>query len=120
MERLWQDARYAVRIMRRSPGFTAVALISVALGIGANTAIFSLINTLMLRELPVRDPQRLVELVSRYPGDPDNNSFSWPVYEHFRDQNHVFVDLIGASSSRFQVTGDGLDAETVDGEYVVG
>jgi hypothetical protein len=67
LETLWLDVRYALRMMRRSPGFTAVAVLS--LGIGANTAIFSLINILMLRLLPVKDPQQLVELLSRYPGD---------------------------------------------------
>jgi hypothetical protein len=120
VERLWQDLRYGLRTMRRSPGFTAVAVLSLALGIGANTAIFSLINTLMLRELPVREPKQLVELLSRYPGEPDINVFSWTVYEHFRDRNHVFSDLIATSASRFQVASEGRDVETVDGEYVVG
>ena len=120
MAGMWQDVRYALRMMRRSPGFTAVAVLSLALGIGANTAIFSLINTLMLRPLPVREPQQLVELVSRFPGDPDSNGFAWKFYEHFRDRNHVFSNLIGTSSSIFQVTGEGLEAESVDGEYVVG
>ena len=58
LESLWKDVRFALRMMRRAPGFTAVAVLSLALGIGANTAIFSLINTLMLRSLPVRDPGR--------------------------------------------------------------
>src|SRR5438045_1612416 len=62
LERLSQDARYAVRGMRRSPAFTAVAVLSIALGIGANTAIFSLIDALMLRWLPVSDPQELLLL----------------------------------------------------------
>jgi hypothetical protein len=70
LETLWQDLRYALRMMRRNPAFTAVPVLSLSLGIGANTAIFSLINILMLRLLPVKDPQQLVELLSRYPGEP--------------------------------------------------
>jgi predicted permease len=120
LESLGQDVRYAVRMMRRSAGFTAVAVLSLALGIGANTAIFSLINTLMLRTLPVRDPGQLVQLVNRFPGEPDHYGFAGRFYEHFRDRNHVFSDLIGASPLRVQVTGEGLPPETVEGEYVVG
>ena len=64
--------------MRRNPGFTFVAVTSLALGIGANTAIFSLIDTLMLRLLPVREPDQLVELLQKYPGEPRGNGFwSW-------------------------------------------
>src|SRR4051812_10453977 len=84
------DLRYAFRQLRHAPAFTAVATLSVALGIGANTAIFSLIYTLMLRPLPVRQPEQLVELLSRVPGDPDVNGFSWTVYERLRDRNDVF------------------------------
>ena len=120
LETLLQDTRYGLRTLRRSPGFAAVAVLSLALGIGANTGIFSLINTLMLRLLPVRDPESLVELLHQYPGEPRMNGYSWQSYEHFRDHNHVFSGLIGFSPSRFSLRGEGLGGETVDGEYVVG
>src|SRR6266849_7212377 len=122
LDRLWQDIRYALRMMRRTPGFTAVAVLSLGLGIGANTAIFSLINTLMLRTLPVQQPGQLVELLQKYPGEPRGNGyFTWPSYEYYRDHNHVFSELIAASAqSRFSVGGEGLEPETIVGEYVVG
>ena len=120
LETTWQDVRYAARTLRRSPGFTAVTVLSLALGIGANTAIFSLINTLMLRSLPVSHPEQLVELLSRYPGEPRLSSFSWRHYEHFRDHNQSFSDLLAVSRARFEVTGEGFEPEPIDGEYVAG
>ncbi len=121
-EMLWQDARYALRGMRHSPGFTTVAVLSLTLGIGANTAVFSLINTVMLRSLPVREPQQLVELLQKYPGEPRGNGyFSRASYEYYRDHNHVFSSLIAASTpSRFSVRGDGLEPQIVNGQYVIG
>ena len=86
-------------MMRRAPGFTAISLLSLGLGIGANTAILSLVHTLMLRLLPVRDPQQLVELLNKYPGEPHVNGFSWQSYLHFRDRNHALTALIGSASS---------------------
>ena len=120
LETLLQDIRYGLRAMRRNPGFTLVTVLTLGLGIGANTAIFSLIDALMLRMLPVRNPGQLVELLHRYPGEPRMNGFSRQSYEHFRDHNHVFSGLIGDMPSHFQVRGEGLEAETVDGEYVAG
>lgn len=114
------DLRYALRLMRRAPLFAATAIVTLALAIGANTGVFSLVNTLMLRRLPVREPERLVELLSRYPGDPDSNSFSWASYERFRGTNHVFANLIGTAGARFQLSGAGADADAIVGEYVVG
>ncbi len=111
------DGRIAVRMMRRSPIFSIVAVLSLGLGIGANTAIFSLVNTLVLRPLPVHEPDRLVEVLSQFPGEPRHNGFSWNVYEHFRDQNHVFADLFGISPALFQL-GDVNATAPVTGEYV--
>jgi len=92
------DIRYALRLLRRSPGFTAVAVLSLALGIGANTAIYSLFYTIMLRQLPVVHPEQLVQFLRTEPGGPRNDGYwGWDQYEHFRDQNHVFSALTGMS-----------------------
>lgn len=120
LDDLQRDVQYALRTLSRSPGFTAVAILTLALGIGANTAIFSLINALMLRSLPVRHPEQLVEMLWKYPGDPRLNNYGWKDYERLREQNHVFTDLIAMSPGRFQVTGRTLGPEVVDGVYVPG
>jgi macrolide transport system ATP-binding/permease protein len=91
MRTLWQDLRYAARMLRKSPGFTAIAVLSLALGIGANAAIFSLVNAVLLRPLPVREPERLVSV---YPTTRDGaQAFSYPSYVDFRDRNEVFEGL---------------------------
>ena len=120
LETLWQDVRFGARMLVRNPGFTLVAVLMLALGIGANTAIFSLTNTLMLRVLPVQEPEQLVEFLNQYPGDPPLNVFSLQSYEYFRDHNHVFSGITGVHPSRFHVRGEGLEPEIVDGESVVG
>ena len=91
-ERLLQDLRYSARTLLRTPGFTAAAALSLALGIGANTAIFSLLNAVVLRMLPVRDPQQLVQLT--YTGsDPGswNSYFDYPQFECFRDRSQTLA-----------------------------
>src|SRR5438105_4459979 len=121
LETVWHDVRYALRMLWRSPGFTAVAVLSLALGIGANTAIFSLMYTVMLRMLPVQHPEELVGLLRRLPREGHRgSSFSWHAYEELRDNNRVLSALIAASPSSFDVRGEGLELERVDGEYVAG
>jgi predicted permease len=116
----WQDVRFGARMLRKSPGFTAVAVLTLALGIGANTAIFSLINTVMLRVLPVWEPEQLVEPLNKYPGEPRGNYFSLPSYEYYQQNNHVFSGIIAAHPTRFTVRGVDLDAELENGEFVSG
>ena len=96
LDEIRQDIRHALRGMRRSPGFTAAAIASLALGIGANTAIFSLMYTVMFRALPVSHPEQLVELLQKYPGEPRGNGYwSWRSYEYYRDHSHVFSAVTG-------------------------
>src|SRR5882724_7471884 len=122
LETLIQDLRYGLRMLRKSPGFTAIAVLTLALGIGANTAIFTMTNGLMLRTLPVRDPGRLVELLHQYPGEPEPgfNGFSWDAYQTIRDGNHVFSDLIVGTMNFFTVRGDKLQPQTVFGGTIGG
>jgi predicted permease len=110
-----QDIHYAFRLMCKSPGFTVVAILTLALGIGANTAIFGIIHGLLLRALPVRDPGRLVELLHHYPGEPEPgfNGFSWDAYRIMRDGNHVFSDLIIGSMNFVTVRADKLQPQSV-------
>jgi predicted permease len=117
-----QDLHYAVRIMRKSAGFTAVAVLTIALGIGANTAIFTMMNGLMLHTLPVRDPGQLVEILHHYPDDPEPgfNGFSWDAYQTMRDGNHVLSDLIIGSLNVYVVSGHALESQTVFGGNVGG
>jgi predicted permease len=122
LETLIQDLRFGLRMLRKSPGFTAIAVLTLALGIGANTAIFTMTNGLMLHTLPVRDPGQLVELLHHYPGEPEPgfNGFSWDAYQAIRDGNHVFSDLIDGTMNFFTVRGDKLQPQTVFGGGVGG
>ena len=91
METLIKDIRYGIRSLLKRPGFTAVALITLALGIGANTAVFSVVNAFLLRPLPYGEPDRLVMVDSQYRGTSIGVSFL--DYEDWRTQNHVFDDM---------------------------
>jgi predicted permease len=118
---IFSDIRYALRLMRRSLGFSVVAVLSLALGIGANTAIFSLLYTVMLRALPVAHPEQLVEILQKYPGEPRGGYWSWRSYEHFRDNNRVFSALTGTGFDNLMRVGiEGPEPETVVGENILG
>src|SRR5262245_1082302 len=116
------DIRFALRLMQKSPGFTVVAVISLALGIGANTAIFSLINAIMLHQMPVERPDQLVEFIQRRPGEERNDDYmEWSSYEHFRDNNNVFSALTGVRFDNLaSVRVDDTETDTVVLENVVG
>ena len=110
-----QDLRYALRMLRKNPAFTAVAVLTLALGIGANTAIFSLENAVMLKMLPVKNPGELVvvgdptEVHSRRMGDPGVSVFSYPLFRDIRDGNSVFSGMLASGEAhRLRVTGDSI------------
>ena len=91
------DLRFAFRQLLKNPGFTAVAVLTLALGIGANTAIFSVLDAVLLKMLPVRNPEQLVAL-NHAGGDRRGNGFSYPVFERLRDRSRVFTDLFAFST----------------------
>jgi len=130
LETLLQDAAYGVRSMLRTPGVTSIALLSLALGIGANTAIFSFLDAVMLRMLPVQAPQQLVKLgKSRMSGITDNfgttGLYSYPFYRIFRSRNEVFSDTAATFSLTNGVHGfvddrsqpDLINVQAVSGNY---
>src|SRR5437879_7465141 len=95
-----QDLRYGLRMLRKSPGFTAAAILTLALGIGANSAIFSMVNALVLRPLPVDTPNEVASLASQPHGFGSSNGFSYPDFEDIRDQTtSVFRDMTGMNPS---------------------
>ena len=117
---MWNDLQFAFRTLRRSPGFVCVAILSLALGIGANTAIFSLLYQVLLKSLPVRDPQSLVVLhkggdsVGWTRNDSDTTVFSYPMYRALRDDSQVFDGLIARSGfpSDFSYRGNAVSVAT--------
>src|SRR5262249_2531216 len=127
MTSLLQDARYSLRQLRHKPRFAVVAVLTLALGIGANTAIYSLLDQALLRRLPVQNPEQLVMLryegantgrVSSYGGE-DKNYFSYPLYKDIRDRNSVFSGVIATDAVNIGVQRQN-QSEVVGGELVSG
>ena len=132
MKSLLQDIRYALRQMRKSPAFTLTVMVTLALGIGANAAVFTLFDQVLLRMLPVERPKELVRFewngafsgsMSSFGGDsPDHfNYFSYPMYKDLRDQSQVFEGMLAADKTGVGLSwrnqAEGEDAEVVTGNY---
>ncbi len=111
---LLQDVRYALRALRSSPGFASVAILSLALGIGANTAIFSLIDSVLLKTLPVSHPEQLLQV-----NMGDSAYFTNPIWEQVRDRQDVFAGIFAFGGARFNLAAAG-EARYAPGNYVSG
>ena len=119
LETFAQDLQYALRTLRRSPGFTAAAVLSLALGIGANTAIFTLINALLLRTLPVHEPEELVWMKAANLETDGQRSFPYPFYRELRGHNSVFSGVLCYTGMSPALNVDG-GSERISGEMVSG
>jgi putative ABC transport system permease protein len=129
MNSLMQDLRYALRQLRKSPGFTLTVIITLALGIGANAAVFTMFDQVLLRMLPVQQPENLVRFqwtggfsgsMSSFGGDSDNY-FSYPAYKELRDHNQVFDGVLAADKTSVGISwhnqAENDEAEVVSGNY---
>src|SRR5436309_1736068 len=116
MDTLLQDLRYSVRTLIERPGFAVVAALTIALGVGGTTAMFGVVDAVLLRPLPYADPDRLVVLWTRTPGGPQAAA-SWPEFVDWREQNHSFADMAVWRGQSVNLTG-GAEPERVFGAFV--
>ena len=119
METFWQDVRYGARMLVKAPGFTAVAVLTLALGIGANTAIFSIVNGVLLKPLPYPEPQKLVTVWGRFTGiglPDDRNAISAPEFRDIQDLNHSFSEVAAMTNASFNIAG--ASPERIEGAAV--
>src|SRR5215471_7043413 len=119
LENLWRDFSFSMRLLLRAPGFTAVALLTLVLGVGANTAIFSLINGLLLRPLPVPHAEELAVLGIDQGRPRIQYSFPAPFFRGLEKRHEVFEDVFAGTQNTFQVRGSSNN-ENVYGQYVSG
>src|SRR5262245_32648325 len=108
MQTLWQDIRYGARVLLKNPGCALIAVLTLALGIGANTAIFSMVNGVLLSSLPYPQPEQLamVWCNNRRQGIPDDVT-SYPNFMDWRDRNETFQGMAGMASESFNLSGAG-------------
>src|SRR5262245_4908158 len=115
---LWQDLRYGARMLMKNPGFTLIAALTLALGIGANSALFGLLDAVMLRTLTVPRPEELALVATRTSEGGLHPDFSYPLYAALRDNNDVFAGMLASSSDASFGLSSGSQAERARGEYV--
>src|SRR5580692_3199110 len=116
MTSFWQDMRYGLRLLLKNPGFTAIAVLTLALGIGANTALFSVVNGVLLNTLPYPDPDRLVAVYAKTV-DFERSSISYPNFLDWRKDSHSFSALSAARSEEYNLTGAG-EPERLHGHMI--
>ena len=119
LEEFLQDIGYGARLLRKNPGFSAIVVIALALGLGANTALFSLCNSVLLRALPVRHPEQLVVLNVQNERSDSIQSFSYPMYRELREKNTVFSGIIAQAGAEMNAAYAG-GSEKARGELVSG
>jgi predicted permease len=118
-EQTWQDVCFGLHMLRKSPGFTATAILTLALGIGANTAIFSMMDKVLLQSLPVRNPGDLVVISSLVPKSGENDSFSYPMYQDLRDKSDVFDGVLAIGGAQMNASYGG-ESEHIRGRLISG
>ena len=116
LEAFWQDLRYGARMLAKSPGFALIAILTLALGIGANTAIFSVVNGVLLNPLPYPHPEQIVSLFTEMPNFK-NGSISYPNFEDWRRMNRSFSSIAAYRSTGFNLSGHG-EREHLHGEMI--
>src|SRR5437763_13221674 len=118
MQALWQDLRYGIRMLAKQPGFTAIAILTLALGIGANTAMFSVVNAVLLRPLPFREPDRLMTFWLQAPSKGLSEvDLPHGLFAYYRDRSHTFEKLAAYETGSATLTGRG-EPERLDGTEV--